>query len=132
MHQAESSSSLFCLWTGHSLRAALHPVSRRRNCLPLRTDQFPSDRDFHPIVGAYFQAHCSCPFGTERSGAESLLIRLPHFAEAGLGAHQCFPTPLSFVFLCVSVVKFPSVTSYLKFFKQKSGRNRAADKRPRA
>ena len=46
MHQAESSSSLFCLWTGHSLQAALHPASRRRSCLPLRTDQ------------------CFCPIGT--------------------------------------------------------------------
>ena len=40
MHQAESSSSLFCLWTGRSLPAALHPASRRRSCLPLRTDQY--------------------------------------------------------------------------------------------
>ena len=39
MHQAESSSSLSCLWTGHSLPAAPHPVSRRRSCLRLRTDQ---------------------------------------------------------------------------------------------
>jgi hypothetical protein len=46
MHQAESSSSLFCLWTGRSLPAALHSVSRRRSCLPLRTDQ------------------CFCPIGT--------------------------------------------------------------------
>src|SRR5215469_10027118 len=46
MHQAESSSSLSCLWTGHSLPAALHPVSRRRSCLRLRTDQ------------------CFCPIGT--------------------------------------------------------------------
>src|SRR6516225_8361321 len=46
MHQAESSSSLFCLWTGHSLPAALHHVSRRRSCFQLRTDQ------------------CFCPIGT--------------------------------------------------------------------
>jgi hypothetical protein len=46
MHQAESSSSLFCLWTGRSLPAAPHPVSRRRSCLQLRTDQ------------------CFCPMGT--------------------------------------------------------------------
>src|SRR6266446_10613093 len=46
MHQAESSSSSFCLWTGLSLPAALHPVSRRRSCLRLRTDQ------------------CFCPIGT--------------------------------------------------------------------
>jgi hypothetical protein len=37
MHVAESSSSLFCLWTGLSLPAALHPVSRRRSCLKLVT-----------------------------------------------------------------------------------------------
>jgi hypothetical protein len=46
LHQAESSSSLFCLWTGRSLPAAPHPASRRRSCLQLRTDQ------------------CFCPIGT--------------------------------------------------------------------
>src|ERR1700758_2460291 len=46
MLQAESSSSLLCLWTARSLPAAPHPVSRRRSCLPLRTDQ------------------CFCPMGT--------------------------------------------------------------------
>jgi hypothetical protein len=46
MHQAKSSSSLFYLWTGRSLPAALHPASRRRSYLPLRTDQ------------------CFCPIGT--------------------------------------------------------------------
>ena len=39
MHQAESSSTLFCLWTGLSLPVALHPASRRRSYLPLRTGQ---------------------------------------------------------------------------------------------
>src|SRR5580692_4848351 len=39
MHQAESSLTLFCLWTGLSLPAALHPASRRRSYLPLRTGQ---------------------------------------------------------------------------------------------
>src|ERR1700745_1196264 len=46
MLQAESSSALVCLWTGRSLPAAPHPVSRRRSCLQLRTDQ------------------CFCPMGT--------------------------------------------------------------------
>jgi hypothetical protein len=34
--------------------------------LPSATDSpvLLSDEDFHPIVGAYFQAH-SCPFGVE-------------------------------------------------------------------
>ncbi len=39
MHLAESSSSLFCLWTGLSLPVALHPASQRRSYLPLRTGQ---------------------------------------------------------------------------------------------
>jgi hypothetical protein len=43
---AESSSTLFCLRTGRSLPAALHPSSRPRSCLQLRTDQ------------------CFCPIGT--------------------------------------------------------------------
>src|SRR5258707_4981600 len=42
---------------GHSLPAAPHPVSRRRSCLQLRTASALSDRDFHPTVGAHFQAH---------------------------------------------------------------------------
>jgi len=39
MHQAESSSSLSCLWTGLSLPVALHPASQRRSYLQLRTGQ---------------------------------------------------------------------------------------------
>src|SRR5208337_4281566 len=39
MHLAESSSTLFCLWTGLLLPVALHPASRRRSYLPLRTGQ---------------------------------------------------------------------------------------------
>src|SRR6476660_8699143 len=39
MHLAESSSTLSCLWTGLSLPVALHPASRRRSYLPLRTGQ---------------------------------------------------------------------------------------------
>src|SRR6266481_9757291 len=33
------------------------PVSRRRSCLQLRTASALSDGDFHPTVGAHFQAH---------------------------------------------------------------------------
>src|SRR6266436_6918821 len=47
----------FLIWTGHSLPAAPHPVSRRRSCLQLRTASALSDGDFHPTVGAHFQAH---------------------------------------------------------------------------
>jgi hypothetical protein len=39
MHLAESSSTLFCLWTGLSLPVALHPTSLRRSYLQLRTGQ---------------------------------------------------------------------------------------------
>src|ERR1700758_5135889 len=56
MHQAESSSSLFCLWTGRSLPAAPHPVSRRRSCLPLRADQrFCPMRTFTPLLVRTFR-----------------------------------------------------------------------------
>jgi hypothetical protein len=54
---AESSSTWFCLWTGCSPPAALHPVSRRRSCLQLRRSSFPSGRDFHPTVGVRLRAH---------------------------------------------------------------------------
>src|ERR1700732_3008858 len=68
MHQAESSSSLSCLWTGLSLLVALHPAFSTTQ-LPSARDRpvFPSDRDFHPTVGAYSQAHFSCPFGARDS-----------------------------------------------------------------
>jgi hypothetical protein len=49
VHQAESSSALSCLWTGHSLPVAPHPVSRRRSYLQLRTGQ------------------CCCPMRTSTS-----------------------------------------------------------------
>src|SRR5258705_8867544 len=39
MHLAESSSTLFCLWTGLSLPVALPPASQRRSYLQLRTGQ---------------------------------------------------------------------------------------------
>src|SRR6516162_8681210 len=57
MHLAVSSSSFSCLWTGCSLPAALHPASRRRSCLQLRTASALSDGDFHPAVGAHSRAH---------------------------------------------------------------------------
>jgi hypothetical protein len=39
MHLAETSSTLFCLWTGLSLPVALHSASQRRSYLQLRTGQ---------------------------------------------------------------------------------------------
>src|ERR1700745_2020623 len=78
MLQAESSSSLLCLWTGRSLPAAPHPVSRRRSCLPLRTDQ------------------CFCPMGTFRRhgpSGETAFKSDTHLGGRGNGlclAHFCF------------------------------------------
>src|ERR1700745_2974102 len=64
MHQAESSSSSFCLWTGLSLPAALHPVSRRRSCLPLRTDQcFCPMRTFTSLLLRTFRRTPFVPSG---------------------------------------------------------------------
>ncbi len=63
MDRAESSSSWWCLWTGSSPRVALHPVSRRRSYLRLRTASALSERDFHPSVGVRFQAHSGIPPG---------------------------------------------------------------------
>jgi hypothetical protein len=67
MHQAESSSSSFCLWTGLSLPAALHPASRRRSCLPLRTVQcFCPMRTFTPLLVRTFRRTSIVPY---RDGA---------------------------------------------------------------
>jgi len=71
MHQAESSSSLFCLWTGRSLPAAPHPVSRRRSCLPLRTDQcFCPMGTFTPLLVRTFRRTSSAAFGVSRDDSQ--------------------------------------------------------------
>src|SRR5271157_1564611 len=57
MHQAVSCSTLLYLWTGSSSPVASHLAFRRRSFLRLRTASVLSDGDFHPIVGAHFQAH---------------------------------------------------------------------------
>src|SRR6266446_5236026 len=57
MHQAVSCLTWSCLWTGSSSPVALHPVSRRRSYLRLRTASALSDGDFHPTVGVHSQAH---------------------------------------------------------------------------
>jgi hypothetical protein len=74
MHQAESSSSLLCLWTGRSLPAAPHPVARRRSCLPLRTDQcFCPMGTFTPLLVRTFRRTSQGPSGPNR-----LQIRQAH------------------------------------------------------
>ena len=66
MHQAESSSAVFCLWTALSLFGC-SPPRLSTTQLPSATDRpvLLSDEDFHPTVGAYSQAHSFCPFGVE-------------------------------------------------------------------
>src|SRR6202022_2746860 len=57
---------LFMNWSFASGRS---PPRLSTTQLPSATDRpvFPSDRDFHPTVGAYSQAHFSCPFGARDS-----------------------------------------------------------------
>jgi hypothetical protein len=53
---------LFMDW---SFASGCSPPRLSTTQLPSATDRpvFPSGRDFHPSVGAYFQAHLSSPFG---------------------------------------------------------------------
>jgi hypothetical protein len=77
MHQAESSSTLSCLWTGLSLPVALHPASRRRSYLPLRTGQ------------------CSRPIGTFTLLLVRTLRRTP-MAPSGQKPSQILPNFVPF------------------------------------
>src|SRR5271166_6977427 len=63
MHLAESSSTLF-LFMDWSFASGCSPPRISTTQLPSATDRpvFPSGRDFHPSVGAYFQAHLSHSF----------------------------------------------------------------------
>jgi len=73
MHQAESSSSLSCLWTGLSLPVALHPASRRRSYLPLRTGQCSRPiGTFTLLLVRTSQAHSSSPFGATNNPGTAL------------------------------------------------------------
>jgi hypothetical protein len=75
MHLAESSSTLFCLWTGLSLPVALHPASQRRSYLQLRTGQCSRpEGTFTLLLVRTFRRTCPrhfvpgynrcCPYGT--------------------------------------------------------------------
>src|SRR6266446_6382464 len=57
---------LFIDW---SFASGCSPPRLSTTQLPSATDRpvLLSDRDFHPIVGAYSQAHSCCPFGTKAS-----------------------------------------------------------------
>jgi hypothetical protein len=86
MHQAESSSSSFCLWTGLSLPAALHPASRRRSCLPLRTVQcFCPMRTFTPLLVRTFRRTSIVPPGRMRSFASYPALRTGLLSERPSG-----------------------------------------------
>jgi hypothetical protein len=62
---------LFMDW---SFASGCSPPRISTTQLPSATDRpvFPSDRDFHPTVGAYSQAHSSCPFGTKNHPKQPL------------------------------------------------------------
>ena len=53
------------LFTDWSFASGCSPPRLSTTQLPSATNRpvFPSGRDFHPSVGAYFQAHLSRPFG---------------------------------------------------------------------
>jgi len=89
MHQAESSSSLFCLWTGRSLPAALHPASRRRSCLPLRTDQcFCPIGTFALLLVRTLRRTPFAPSGRERPYFAGLVTHWVHLDELGIRQDQ--------------------------------------------
>jgi hypothetical protein len=56
---------IIVLFMDRSFASGRSPPRLSTTQLPSATDRpvFPSDRDFHPTVGAYSQAHFSCPFG---------------------------------------------------------------------
>src|SRR5258708_12071400 len=64
MLQAVSCLTWFCLSTGSSPPVALHPVSRRRRYLRLRTASAPSDGAFHPTVVVHPQLRYRPPSRT--------------------------------------------------------------------
>jgi hypothetical protein len=55
------------LFTDWSFASGCSPPRLSTTQLPSATDRpvFLSDRDFHPTVGAYFQAHSYSPFGAK-------------------------------------------------------------------
>ena len=70
MHQAESSSSL-SLFMDWSFASGCSPPRLSTTQLPSATDRpvLLSDWDFHPIVGAHFQAHIFDRFAVNPTGS---------------------------------------------------------------
>ena len=62
------------LFTDWSFASGCSPPILSFTQLPSATDRpvFLSDRDFHPTVGAYFQAHSCSPCGASRMRLTSL------------------------------------------------------------
>jgi hypothetical protein len=61
---------LFMDW---SFASGCSPPRLSTTQLPSATDRpvLLSDEDFHPIIGAYFQAHFSCSFGAKNRGRDT-------------------------------------------------------------
>jgi hypothetical protein len=59
---------IIVLFTDWSFASGCSPPILSFTQLPSATDRpvLLSGRDFHPTVGAYFQAHSSCPFGAKK------------------------------------------------------------------
>jgi hypothetical protein len=58
---------IIVLFTDWSFASGCSPPRLSTTHLPSATDKpvLLSDRDFHPTIGAYFQAHSSGPFGAK-------------------------------------------------------------------
>jgi hypothetical protein len=72
------------LFTDWSFASGCSPPFISFTQLPSATDRpvFLSDRDFHPTVGAYSQAHLSCPFGAGPSGRMTDAKHTPQVSAA--------------------------------------------------
>src|ERR1700756_3145889 len=119
MLQAESSSALLCLWTARSLPAAPHPVSRRRSCLPLRTDQcFCPMGTFTPLLVRTLRRTFQGPSG-RRCASRGLPDRCPDhlspFTSHRLSTFSAFPplTPRSRVLTPFSMRTLPGLLLFI-------------------
>jgi hypothetical protein len=83
---------IIVLFTDWSFASGCSPPILSFTQLPSATDRpvLLSGRDFHPTVGAYFQAHSSSPFGAKNDSRSRLICApfipglnfLGHFASA--------------------------------------------------
>jgi hypothetical protein len=67
---------IIVLFTDWSFASGCSPPILSFTQLPSATDRpvLLSGRDFHPTVGAYFQAHSSCPFRTKKKSQAALIF----------------------------------------------------------